>query len=76
MTVLCKLFLCLYTEANDASSMPYTELYNESYSVIELDWADSGLWEEYNRPIYRYISGNPSFDDSNDMLILLYSGSR
>mmetsp|Transcript_24187 Transcript_24187/g.41279 ORF Transcript_24187/g.41279 Transcript_24187/m.41279 type:complete len:672 (+) Transcript_24187:20-2035(+) len=55
------------------------ERYNESYSVIDIDWLGSGqVWEAYNRPIYKYNlgSGNPSFDGTDDLLLLMYSGSR
>eukprot|EP00984_Skeletonema_dohrnii_P035342 scaffold34997_cov183-Skeletonema_dohrnii-CCMP3373.AAC.1 len=55
------------------------ERYNDSYSVIDMDWLGSGqVWEAYNRPIYGYNlgSGNPDLDGTDDMLFLMYSGSR
>jgi len=56
----------------------FTERFNESYSIIDLDWAGSGqLWEAYNRPMYRYNlgSGSPLLDGT-DMFFLIFSGSR
>jgi hypothetical protein len=70
--------VCVFTKCHVAYIF-FPERYNESYSVIDMDWLGSGqVWEAYNRPIYKYNlgSGNPSFDGTDDLLLLMYSGSR
>lgn len=30
------------------------ELYNDTWSVVPTPWDDKGLWQSYDRPVYRY----------------------
>ena len=51
---------------------------NETYSIIDLDWLGNGVWEAYNRPIYRYNKGTGvnDIDDPNLALFFVFTGSR
>ena len=51
------------------------ELYNDTWSVIPTPWDDKGLWQSYDRPVYRYQGGNPLINDT-DVVVLVYSGDR
>mmetsp|Transcript_19848 Transcript_19848/g.33804 ORF Transcript_19848/g.33804 Transcript_19848/m.33804 type:complete len:668 (-) Transcript_19848:2283-4286(-) len=52
------------------------ETYNETFTVIEEDWAGSqGLLQAYNRPRYLYTGGVPGLNAS-DLILLTYSGNR
>eukprot|EP00985_Skeletonema_marinoi_P012858 scaffold6280_cov127-Skeletonema_marinoi.AAC.11 len=53
----------------------YGELYNDTWSVIPTPWDDKGLWQSYDRPVYRYQGGNPLINDT-DVVVLVYSGDR
>ena len=62
-----------------APYMSFLEIYQDSYSVIETDWAGEGqiIWETYNRPIFKYNKGSWSIlDDFNVTFLLIFSGSR
>ena len=73
---LCSLCGSLFAELNLLMSRTIAELYNETYTVIEEDWAGSqGLLQVYNRPRYLYTGGVPGLNAS-DLVILTYSGNR
>jgi len=42
----------------------YGELYNDTWSVIPTPWDDKGLWQSYDRPVYRYQGGSPLINDT------------
>ncbi len=61
-----------------ASPLPFSfrlEIYNETWSVVPVDWGGKGLWEEYDRPVYLYQGGSPLIKDA-DVAVLIYSGDR
>ena len=70
---LCYLCGSLFAELNLLMSRTIAELYNETYTVIEEDWAGSqGLVQAYNRPQYLL---RETLNES-DLVLLTYSGNR
>eukprot|EP00984_Skeletonema_dohrnii_P026168 scaffold15472_cov138-Skeletonema_dohrnii-CCMP3373.AAC.1 len=53
------------------------KLHNDTWSVVPVAWDDKGkgLWQSYDRPVYRYQGGNPLINDT-DVVVLIYSGDR
>lgn len=73
---LCSLCGSLFAELNLLMSRAIAEAYNETYTVIEEDWAGSqGVVQAYNRPQYLYTGGAPGLNAS-DLVLLTYSGNR